>query len=61
MTNPCDKKTSNNTLSMYMAIGSGIGSDLLPIGSWQFDLQNAILRFNAQLQKHCLISKGRRS
>jgi hypothetical protein len=28
MTNPCDKKTSNNTLSMYMAIGSGIGSAL---------------------------------
>jgi len=33
-------------------VGDGvIGSDLLPLGAWQIDLQNSVLRFNTELKR----------
>jgi len=40
-------------------IGDGVlGSELFPLGVWQFDLQNAVLRFNTDLKKLSHVSNA---
>lgn len=42
-------------------IGDGVlGSDLFPLGSWQFDINNSVLRFNTNLKKLPHVKKAKK-